>query len=274
MPSNSDNHGYPIPLEGEVDWDDTLQQFIKDVDKDVIIVDDKGSRSNYTPNSDSILVDQTNGHIYIGNGSSWTHIPSTGDTPTFGSVTTQGDITDGPNSTTVYDQSAETVGDGSTTADHAVVDTDSLIIGGTLYEEDDNSPFTFTGQVSGTYTVSGSYDVIVAIPYDMDSGGGPNELRVNGDSGSNYTYVDTADSQTAGASQWSMPRPFNYERLVMQDELGDRITFGAQLTGSGTAVGFRGQNKNVSGPITQFTVLDSGGSSRDLKMRVYGRDLS
>jgi hypothetical protein len=142
MPSNSDNHGYPIPLEGEVDWDDTLQQFIKDVDKDVIIVDDKGNRSNYTPNSDSILVDQTNGHIYIGNGSSWTHIPSTGDTPTFGSVTTQGDITDGPNSTTVYDQSAETVGDGSTTADHAVVDTDSATINGQLTTDNSSAGIT------------------------------------------------------------------------------------------------------------------------------------
>lgn len=150
---------------------------------------------------------------------------------------------------------------------------ESLVIGGTLYEEDDNSPKNVSVTSSTTYTVSGSYKEILIVPQKDVIGF--DQLQVNGDTGSNYAYVDNADTQTTGATEWAVPFATRVLFYQLMDQRSNSIGLGCPLArGSQTGQTVGGDNLNVSGDITQFTFSDSGSNSRDFKARVYGRVMS
>lgn len=150
------------------------------------------------------------------------------------------------------------------------VSTGSLVIGGTLYEEDGNSPINASSTDSVTYSVSGTYDQLIIL---AGSGEGFNQLRVNGDSGQNYDYLDNADNQTQSASEWGIPRVFERDYLSIHDIRGSQIEISTPLASRKPGQTVAGDNTNVSGPITQFTLSDSGGANRDLTARVFGREI-
>jgi len=150
------------------------------------------------------------------------------------------------------------------------VSTDSLVIGGTLYEEDDNSPINVTNTSSVTFSLADSADGVLIIPQD-DLSASFNQLQVNGDTGANYDYVDTSDAETQGKNQWDIPNLQRVSKLKLMGVRGNKINFGLSLTGSFTAETDRGENRNVTAPITQITLKDDGGVTRDAKARVYRR---
>jgi hypothetical protein len=152
---------------------------------------------------------------------------------------------------------------------NSLVSTDELVIGGKLYESDGTIDVSNT--TSTTYSVSGTYDELIIMGTSGESGLGFDQLQVNGDTGSNYDTVDNADNLTTGQTEWSISRVYRREYLHVMDLNGDRLTFNAPLAGASTGNGIAGENANVSGPISQITLSDAGGSSRSLKARVFGR---
>jgi len=71
------------------------------------------------------------------------------------------------------------------------------------WEEDPNSPFDISGSVSSQFSLADSYTAVKMI---WTNGGTVNltlSVEVNGDSGSNYTFIDLGGTQTTGAVAFS-----------------------------------------------------------------------
>jgi len=151
------------------------------------------------------------------------------------------------------------------------LDTGSLIIGGKIYEEDDNSPIDVSDISSVTFTPAGSWDELIIL--DDHEGTGFNECQVNGDTSANYDYLTNADAQTTGASEWSIPRASERSRLHLIGDRNAAIRFTTPLSSRNTGLPITGRNTNVGGDITQFTLKDGAGSNRSLRARVFGRDI-
>lgn len=147
---------------------------------------------------------------------------------------------------------------------------DSLVIGGTLYEEDGNSPINVSGVSSTTYTLATASPQIVILPDQTTTGF--DQLRVGGDTAGNYSYVDNSDTQSTGQNEWSVPRGETTPWYILSDQGGSTILSAAHGNGTGRTVG--GRNSNISGDIGQFTFLDGGGTNRSFKARVYRRDMN
>jgi hypothetical protein len=159
------------------------------------------------------------------------------------------------------------------TLDADAVETKSLVIGGTLYVEDANSPINVSGTTSTTFSLdTPASDEVIIIPDKTTFGF--DQLQVNGDTGQNYEQVDTADGKTTGNTQWSKLRPIRVRKYTLLNDRDSEIQLGVDKIGSATTETARGSNTNAAGDITQFTFIDSGGSTRSFKARVFRRAMS
>jgi len=151
------------------------------------------------------------------------------------------------------------------------LEAESLVVGGTLYQEDGNSPINVAGTTSLTYTLDDPTDHIIIIPETTTVGFGA--LQVNGDTGANYDYVDNADTVTTGETDWDIPQfPENSESLSIMSRRTNGIKFRAKPNRAQSGLVIYGGNTNVTSPITQFTFI--GSQNRDLKARVYRREMN
>jgi len=153
------------------------------------------------------------------------------------------------------------------------VTTDQLVIGGTLFEEDSNSPINVSSTPSTNYTVGNDYDYVVVLPEAGFTGF--DELQVNGGTNGNYDVVDNSDTKTTGATEFLIPyATWSAEWLhIIDSDSYVHIRAGYARDKTGQTVG--GRNTNIGGSgINQFTLSDSGGDNRSLKARVYGRAMS
>jgi hypothetical protein len=158
----------------------------------------------------------------------------------------------------------------------SALSTDSLVIGGTLYEEDDNSPWTASAVSSDTFTLAGDYDEVIVIP--QNDVVGFNQVRVNGDSTTNYRYVDNADSRTTGVSEWDFGSLRFYTTRLFGLQLNSNLSsiqFYLQsahdTTGATQAGRYVGSSNSA---INSIVGVDSGGVNRDVKARVFGRSMN
>lgn len=84
------NHEYNVPNEGAQDWHVPLNENFEQFDTDVEIRDADANKGNYTPKAGAKFLATDNGKVYVGDGSSWQHLPTTGPTPTFDGFTIDG----------------------------------------------------------------------------------------------------------------------------------------------------------------------------------------
>jgi len=89
MPNSTDQHSWYYPADGERDYEDTFETFFEQLDDDVEIRDTDANRSNYDPKAGAKFVATDTEDVYIGDGSSWKHLVSTGKDPKFDSVNTE-----------------------------------------------------------------------------------------------------------------------------------------------------------------------------------------
>jgi hypothetical protein len=74
----TDNHGYKIPDEGETNWDEPLNETLRQLETDVEIRDGNGNRSNYDPKAGTKFLATDTGDVYLGDGNRWMPVDSTG----------------------------------------------------------------------------------------------------------------------------------------------------------------------------------------------------
>jgi len=154
--------------------------------------------------------------------------------------------------------------------DAGAITTEQLVIGGTLYEEDDNSPFTASNTSSAQYTVAGTYNDVILIP-DRDQSAQPNQYQVNGDSGQNYTSTARDGTESTGNTEWGNARLGGVSYIEFYEHFRDRLEIAVVSGAHGGDILVAGENQNVSGPINTITLKDNSGSSRSVQARVFGR---
>jgi hypothetical protein len=83
------NHDYNTPVEGSTNWHVPLNENFEALDIDVEIRDAEANRSNYDPVEGSKYLATDSGRIYLGTGSEWQAVGTSGPTPTYDSVRTK-----------------------------------------------------------------------------------------------------------------------------------------------------------------------------------------
>ncbi|UPW00952.1 hypothetical protein M0R88_02355 [Halorussus gelatinilyticus] len=84
----TDYHDYNTPEEGATDWHVPLNENFEKIDGDVEIRDEEANRSKYTPKAGAKFLATDTEAEYLGDGSEWKKLATSGKSPSFDSVTT------------------------------------------------------------------------------------------------------------------------------------------------------------------------------------------
>ncbi|MFC4447811.1 hypothetical protein [Halorussus aquaticus] len=84
----TENHGYNTPEEGATDWHVPLNENFERIDGDVEIRDTEENLSEYTPKAGTKFLATDTENEYLGDGSEWQKLATSGKSPSFDSVET------------------------------------------------------------------------------------------------------------------------------------------------------------------------------------------
>jgi hypothetical protein len=85
------NHGYNVPNEGDPNWHQPLNENFEQYDSDIEIRDEDANKGNYEPKQGAKFLATDTETVYVGDGSSWTELPSTGRDPELDGLNPGGD---------------------------------------------------------------------------------------------------------------------------------------------------------------------------------------
>jgi hypothetical protein len=85
---NTDNHGYNVPNAGDEDWHIPLNENFERYDTDIEIRDTRSNLLNYTPKAGAKFLATDTEEVFLGDGSSWSQLSTSGGTPTFAALNT------------------------------------------------------------------------------------------------------------------------------------------------------------------------------------------
>lgn len=80
------NHGYNVPSEGATDWHLPLNDNFEQFDTDVEIRDADASKGSYDPKAGAKYLATDSERVYVGDGSTWQPVESTGRNPSFETI--------------------------------------------------------------------------------------------------------------------------------------------------------------------------------------------
>ena len=149
------------------------------------------------------------------------------------------------------------------------VNTESLVIGGTIFEEDDNSPIDVTAEASVTYQMADPSQTVIVVTDGEGGGVGYDRLRLNGDTENNYGFIDNADNSTTGETAWQIERHYQSAYYWISGLDGSRINFSSPIMERDSGRVVAGSNRNIDPPINQLTFFEDDGREREFKARVY-----
>lgn len=93
----TDNHEYNVPEPGSLDWHVPLNDNFRQLDADVEIRDADANRSQYVPKTGAKYFATDTSAVYLGDGTTWNRIESSGKNPSLQSLETEsvtiGDVT-------------------------------------------------------------------------------------------------------------------------------------------------------------------------------------
>jgi hypothetical protein len=239
----SDYHDITKPAFQKAIWDEDYYQFVDDVDSNLKLsgtVSNRPSSANapddawYEATDQNLIYrnDSSNGWVVIGHGDENNPVPE---------------------------------------GNYETLNTDSLVIGGSLYTLDgviDAGPV-----VENTYQMTSDAGEVILIPYRVPEGPSPNAIRINGDSGSNYDVIQNNDNISGNNTEWDVGR---LSRSAFIHIYRDRdISTQISITGSDalTQQPIYGSNDSTTGPISQITTLETTDITKYHKARVYRRDM-
>jgi len=85
------NHGYNVPNKGDPDWHEPLNENFEQYDSDIEIRDEDANKGNYEPKQGAKFLATDTETVYVGDGSNWTELPSTGREPELDGLNPNGD---------------------------------------------------------------------------------------------------------------------------------------------------------------------------------------
>ena len=75
------NHGYNVPNKGDQDWHEPLNENFEQYDSDIEVRDEDANKGNYEPKQGAKFLATDTETVYVGDGSNWTELSSTGRDP-------------------------------------------------------------------------------------------------------------------------------------------------------------------------------------------------
>lgn len=81
-------HGWTVPTEGDGNYEDTFDQFFAEVDTDAELRDIESNLQNYDPKSGAKFTATDTENQFIGDGTTWNKLESSGKNPNFDSLST------------------------------------------------------------------------------------------------------------------------------------------------------------------------------------------
>lgn len=84
--SETPNHGYNVPNRGVQDWNVPLNENFQQYDTDIEIRDTESNRGNYEPKAGAKFLATDTERVYVGDGSNWQRMESTGTDSTLSSL--------------------------------------------------------------------------------------------------------------------------------------------------------------------------------------------
>jgi hypothetical protein len=85
------NHGYNVPNKGDPDWHEPLNENFEQYDSDIEIRDEDANKGNYEPKQGAKFLATDTETVYVGDGSGWTELASTGRDPELDGLNPGGD---------------------------------------------------------------------------------------------------------------------------------------------------------------------------------------
>jgi len=138
------------------------------------------------------------------------------------------------------------------------------------YEEDPNSPFTASQQSSLTCSLGNSSDDILVL--SDPSPIGYDRLQINGVTTPEYEFLLRDGTKAVDVS--SLEIPFGFERTRLRIKArGTGVGMSTESATATTDQTVGGNGGDATAPITQLRLFDTGGSSRNAKVRVFALDV-
>lgn len=131
---------------------------------------------------------------------------------------------------------------------------------------------SFNSETSVTYTFSQTWESVMLI----GESSGTNDwldLRVNGDTGTNYDYHDATGTGTSSASEIQhvgLAGRMGGFFVTMTGNWTNYFGMGAMGVGNNTHT-MTGRNISAAAPLTQFTLFTSGGTTTSIDIGVFVR---
>ena len=152
------------------------------------------------------------------------------------------------------------------------VSTESLVIGGRLFEQDDNSPINVSGVSSHTYQIAGDYSEVIILPDHTTFPESFDQVQVNGFTDSGYEWQSEDGTISSGSAIGTSPIEAvksisvgHWARIsraifAVDSMINDGMARSGQYDGTGSV-----------DSLDSLTFSRSDGSDAALKARVLGR---
>jgi hypothetical protein len=82
----TDNHGYETPQKGATEWHESLNRNFRYIDRDIEIRDVDVAKTDYRPKSGAKFLATDTENVYVGDGSQWLRLATSGENPSFDTV--------------------------------------------------------------------------------------------------------------------------------------------------------------------------------------------
>lgn len=127
------------------------------------------------------------------------------------------------------------------------------------WTKDANSPFEINNSQSGTFTLSDTYKLVFIVT-KSSSGFRLLNMRLNGDTGSNYSYLDGGGTRTTAAS--SIVRVCNTGygpgvNFFISGEWSNVAGVSISQTDPESNMAHVGRNNNITSPLNSITLFES-----------------
>jgi hypothetical protein len=82
----TDNHNYETPQKGATEWHESLNRNFRYIDRDIEIRDIDAAKTDYRPKSGAKFLATDTEKVYVGDGSRWLRLATSGENPSFETV--------------------------------------------------------------------------------------------------------------------------------------------------------------------------------------------
>jgi len=170
------NHGYNVPEQGDENWHQPLNENFGEYDTDIELRDQESALDEYEPEAGAKFLATDTEAVFIGDGSSWNKLATSGKNPQFDGMDSLGDVRiEGDLETTGSTSIGEVGAKASLSSSVSIPNDTNTTVPFDSVVFDDRSEFD-TGNHEFVAATDGRYHVITELGYDLQASGSDAEF--------------------------------------------------------------------------------------------------